>query len=152
MPNALFPVSDTEHSAASVEAVIGSRILTGITKISYGDNLEWSEVNGANGIVVAHARGMYKAKNVELEMYRSQWDALLDQLPANWRLLSFPVLVHIRTNGHALRTDKIVGCRYADADTDSNRGSADPLMVKVPLVARGVFWGGKAPLPGFSES
>lgn len=150
MPNAVqFPTGDSAHGHTSVELTLDAVIMTGITQISYGDNLEWGSVGDTRGFEVAKVRGEYKADEIELTILFAHWQAWLAQAPADWRTRAFPISVHRRTPGLQSYTDRITGCRFMKLGTESAQGS-DGHTIRVSFSAKAVFWSEKAPLPGMT--
>jgi len=149
MGSVSYPIGDSEHGFVGVELDMNGSLLPGILRISYGDTLDHGEIADSTGQIAAYVRGQYKAKDVELEVRRSHWDAYVRQQPATWRLTSFNILVRRRTPGLDDYTDTLVGCRHKDVDGDGAVGSADGLTIKLTFVCRGVLWTGKLPFLGF---
>jgi hypothetical protein len=152
MPAVTYDVGDSEYGFVGVELSLGNGLMPGILRVSYGDSLSWGEVDDSTGQVAAHVRGQYKAKQVEVDVRRSQFDRYIAAQPANWRLLPNGILVRRRTPALADLTDEIIGCRHTDLDTDGSVGQGDGLTVKMMFVARGVLWNGKLPFPGFRRA
>lgn len=135
-------INGHRYSFASIELQIKAHLFVGFTSIRYGSSLEPGEIFGTDGELVGRTRGTPK-HHCEITMLRNEWNALLALLGPGFGMVVFDVIVtydersKYDTDSPALpegvTTDKILGARISNVDTDSQEGNE---AVKVDLTLK----------------
>lgn len=115
---------------------------------SYGDNVEFTDVDGSSAVSVGRTQGMYKTDEASIEMHADDYADLIEKFGEQFFLKAFTVTNTYLVTGtdSKLSQDELVRCRFtkrAASDSSGAEALTRTLSIK-PLIIR---WNGKNPLP-----
>lgn len=146
-------INGVRFDASSIELKINALRYIGITEIQYEHTLEPGEVRGLNPQPLGYTRGIYKASGT-LSILREEFQDLTSNFITVAQgtfegnvicAVTYSELppAAIPTGGVTLpSTDTIVGMRFTGSRHRASSGSADPLVVEMPFVARYILING----------
>lgn len=125
----------------AITANMLNRDLEGITELSYSDETEKKNFNGAGGFPVGRGNGNTESK-ASITLYKEEVDGLLQALPAGQRLqdiLPFDLTVNYEKEDGSLTKDRIRNCEFMSngVDVKNNDGS---IVTKFDLLVSHIEW------------
>lgn len=125
----------------AITANMLNRDLEGITELSYSDETEKKNFNGAGGFPVGRGNGNTESK-ASITLYKEEVDGLLQALPAGQRLqdiLPFDLTVNYEKEDGSLSKDRIRNCEFMSngVDVKNNDGS---IVTKFDLLVSHIEW------------
>lgn len=134
------------YSYSSITIAIAGTPYTGVTEISYSDNLEPGELYGTGPYILGLSRGKYKA-DASFTMAKKDFESVKRALVATggggFGEAPFVITVAYReTFDVDIISDTVEGCRIMKQENSHSSGSADPLVVKVDLSVFRIAWNG----------
>lgn len=125
----------------AITANMLNRDLEGITEISYSDETEKKNFNGAGGFPVGRGTGNTESK-ASITIYKEEVDGLLEALPAGGRLQDiapFDLTINYEKVDGTLSKDRIRNCEFMGngVDVKNNDGS---IVVKYDLLVSHIEW------------
>lgn len=145
----------TRFDASSIELVLNGKRYIGFSDVEYESSLEPGEVRGGAPQVLGYTRGLYKAGGT-ISLYREEFQDLTTDLQslafgffeANFlATITYSELPPLSAIALAAFTsvDTIVGLRFTSMKGNVKAGTADPLVVTLPFVARMILINGIQP-------
>lgn len=149
-------ITGNRFDASSIEIKINNKRYIGCTEIDYEQTLEPAEVRGMSPQVLGFTRGIQKCGG-RIVMLREEFqDLSLDLITLSVGLLeanflgmvTYSELPPVASVALPLFTsvDTIVGMRITGSKHRVQAGSAEPLTVELPFVARYIMVNGIPPL------
>ena len=131
-------INGIRHSWASIECTILDKKISGITAISYSENVEMENLVGAGQMPIGRGIGRYTAKaSVTLHMF--EVDAIRQSLGGK-RLTDIPpfdiIVMYVpgeNAQGETLITDVIRNCQFRNDSLDMKEGDVK-LEKKLELI------------------
>jgi hypothetical protein len=127
-------INGHRYSWTSLEIGLNGVTMRGVSSIDYGDELKPGKMRGTGPNVIGRTRGEYDA-DVELEMYRLEWENLkssLGQSGTGFGESAFPITVQYAEANQPVVTDTIEGSRVTKVRTGGAEGT-DPTKVKLSI-------------------
>lgn len=140
-------ISGVKHDWSCVEIDIDGTIYTGVTELTYSDELKPGDVGGTSAQRLARTRGKYTAEG-SLSMHTQDGQELIAALSAGgvgFKEKSFGVTVMYSDTTTSVITDKLVGCRITSTEGGGSDGG-DPTAIKFGLDVMRIEWNGHDPL------
>ena len=115
--------------------------------VSYGDNVERAEVEGASRMSLGQTQGSYKTDEAIFELFGPDFDRLMQDVGDGfYDLEPFEITNAYETLGQTkMTTDTLVKCRPLKR-TANDQAGIDPLSRTVTLKPLYIKWAGKNPL------
>lgn len=119
--------------------------------VSYGDGMEFADIEGNQQMAAGTTAGMYKADEGTLELYLDDYAELLELFGDEFYRKTFTVSVAYdyaaagRSDGK-LQADELIGCRFTKRGSNYQSGS-DGLTKSLGFKPMYVKEGGHNPLP-----
>lgn len=114
---------------------------------SYGDNVEFMDVDGSSAVSVGRTQGMYKTDEVSVEMHADDYADLIEKFGEQFFMKTFTVTnTYVVEGDSKLKQDELVRCRFTKRAASDSSG-ADALTRTLSLKPLIVRWNGKNPLP-----
>jgi len=143
-----YPNSNgTAHDWSSVEVDLGEDggIFTGISELTYSDNLEPGEAMGTSAQKLARTRGVYSAEG-SITMLKRDATEFIAALGNGFKEKTFDITVmYSDTNVPDVITDKLFSCRIGSTESGGSQGS-DALSVTYSIDIMRISWNGVDPL------
>ncbi|MFC6592413.1 hypothetical protein ACFP81_10680 [Deinococcus lacus] len=120
--------------------------------ISYGDSMDFADVEGNQQMSAGTTAGVYKADEASIELYLEEYAALLDAFKDNFYRTTFKVTVAYEyqlagITGGKMKADELVACRWTKRAANDQSG-ADGLTRSLSFKPLYIKAGGHNPLPG----
>jgi hypothetical protein len=134
-------VNGVAYHWATVEVNIFNQAIAGITSIEYDDDQEMQDNYGAGIYPVSRSYGKVKA-SAKLTLEMAEVVALQKAVPSGriQDIAEFDVVVTYAT-GLTVVTDTIKNCRFMKNARAPKSGSAEGIMVDIPLITSHIEWG-----------
>ena len=139
--------SGNKHDWSSVEIDVDGKIYTGVTELTYSDELKPGDVGGTNAQRLARTRGKYTAEG-SMSMHTEDGHELMLALSAGgvgFKEKIFGVTCMYSDPGTAVITDKLIACRITSTEGGGSDGG-DPTAIKFGLDVMRVEWNGLSAL------
>ena len=140
-------INGTAHDWSSVEIDLGEDggIFTGISELTYSDNLEPGEAMGTSAQKLARTRGTYSADG-SIVMLKRDASEFIAALGNGFKEKVFDITVMYSDAGAGdVITDKLIGARIGSTESGGSQGS-DPLSVTYSIDILRISWNGIDPL------
>lgn len=149
-----MPKIDTKDPAltfAQVRLTIDDNREIFAKSVSYGDGMEFADVEGNQQMAAGTTAGMYKTDEGTLELYLDDYADLLDAFGDEFYRQTFTVSVayeyaNVGRNEGKLKADILYGCRFTKRGSNYQSGS-DGLTKSLSFKPLYVAEGGHNPLP-----
>lgn len=140
-------INGVKHDWSSVEIDMGGQIYTGVTELTYSDDLAPGEVGGTSAQILARTRGEYTCEasstfNMEdgQEFIAALGDGFGEVIFNVTAMYQEPVSGNIITH-------RLIGCRIGSTEGGGSRGP-DPLAMTHSIHPMYIDWNGYKKLAG----
>lgn len=135
-------VNANEFDYGSIDFTVGGVPYQGVRSINYKEAVAVASTFGT----ARHKRGTTGGQSTcsgDFEMYRTDWNRLLQQVGAGLGLLRLQLQVSYSEPGAlSLSLDTLIGCRIIDIDSSNSEGS-EASIVKLGLDISRIAWNGQ---------
>lgn len=112
----------------------------------YGDNMEFSDVEGASQMPTGRTRGMYRTDETEIELHASDFAELQDKFGADFYSKEFTITnTYEKLGDSKLTQDELMKVRFRSRAAADESGP-DALTRTVGIKPLFIRWNGKDPL------
>lgn len=144
-------ITDPALTYAQVRLTLGSVRDVFAKSVSYGDSMEFADVEGNQQMAAGTTAGMYKTEESSIELYLDDYAQLLEEYGENFYRQTFEVTVAYEyaaagIGAGKMQADVLVGCRWTKRSSSYQTGS-DGLTKSLSFKPLYVKEGGKNPLP-----
>lgn len=137
-------VNGNRYSWSSVVLKVAQQTIMGVKSINYSQEMKPGAVFGTHAQKIGRTRGDGLNPTCIIELYKEEFDSLLQLLGDGFYEAEFEVVVSYE-EGLKIVTDKIHQCRIMKPD-DSHSQSGDALTTKVDVDPMWIEYSGKKPL------
>ncbi|WP_027480527.1 hypothetical protein [Deinococcus pimensis] len=114
--------------------------------VSYGDSVEFSEVEGASQIALGTTRGQYRTDEGTLVMYADDLAELMEMLGSAFYETTFQIVnIYEKLGSSKLTKDELIGCRFTKRSVSDEAGP-DALTRDISFKPSYIRWNEKDPL------